>query len=56
MANEVSAGEKMITEMVFDALGDADNQLVIDFGDDGNTVFVTDNEDKKHYTITIKED
>ncbi len=52
---EATNGEAMVTEDIFDALSKIAG-YVVDFADNGYEIYLTDQVDKSHYTITVKQD
>ena len=52
---EVTDGEAMVTEDIFDALSKIAG-YVVDFADNGYEIYLTDQVDDSRYTITVKQD
>ena len=52
---EATDGETMVTEDIFNALSKIAG-YVVDFADNGYEIYLIDQVDNSHYTITIKQD
>ncbi len=52
---EATDGEAMVTDDIFNALSKIAG-YVVDFADNGYEIYLTDQVDDSHYTITITQD
>jgi hypothetical protein len=53
--DEATDGEMMVTKDIFNALAKMAGYAV-DFADNGNEIYLTDQVDNSCYTITVKQD
>lgn len=49
-------GEIAVTEAIFNSISKGNPDYILDFSDDGNSIFLTNTADDSCYTITVHQD